>query len=45
MTCGGWREQLGAALFIRSTRRVELTPAGARLLSGARRLWLTDIGL
>ncbi|MFG3438099.1 LysR family transcriptional regulator [Nonomuraea sp. NPDC047897] len=31
-------EQLGAALFTRSTRRVELTPAGARLLSGARRL-------
>ncbi|NUW38856.1 LysR family transcriptional regulator [Nonomuraea rhodomycinica] len=31
-------EQLGAALFTRSTRRVELTPAGARLMPGARRL-------
>lgn len=30
--------QLGTALFTRSTRRVELTPAGTRLLSGARRL-------
>ncbi|MFI9840372.1 LysR family transcriptional regulator [Nonomuraea sp. NPDC051941] len=31
-------EQLGQALFTRTTRRVELTPAGTRLLSGARRL-------
>lgn len=30
--------QLGVALFVRSTRRVELTPAGAVLLEGARRL-------
>ncbi|MER6512183.1 LysR family transcriptional regulator [Nonomuraea sp. NPDC001636] len=30
--------RLGTPLFVRSTRRVELTPAGARLLPGARRL-------
>ncbi|MBN6058443.1 LysR family transcriptional regulator, partial [Nonomuraea sp. RK-328] len=31
-------DQLGVALFIRSTRRVELTPAGTRLLPAARNL-------
>ncbi|NUT40316.1 MAG: LysR family transcriptional regulator [Thermoactinospora sp.] len=31
-------DQLGVPLFARSTRRVELTPAGARLLPLARRL-------
>ncbi|MFI6482703.1 LysR family transcriptional regulator [Nonomuraea sp. NPDC050663] len=31
-------EQLGVALLVRSTRRVSLTPAGARLLDGARGL-------
>ncbi|RSN10495.1 LysR family transcriptional regulator [Nonomuraea sp. WAC 01424] len=30
--------RLGTPLFVRSTRRVELTPAGARLLPSARRL-------
>src|SRR5882672_9224191 len=30
-------EQLGMALFIRNRRKVELTPAGARLLEEARR--------
>lgn len=29
-------DQLGVALFVRSTRRVELTPAGAMLVEGAR---------
>ena len=29
--------QLGLVLFVRTTRRVELTPAGRTLLGGARR--------
>lgn len=29
---------LGIVLFVRTTRRVELTPAGARLLEGSRRV-------
>jgi DNA-binding transcriptional LysR family regulator len=33
--------QLGAPLLVRSTRRVELTPAGERFLSAARRLLAT----
>jgi DNA-binding transcriptional LysR family regulator len=33
----GLEERLGVALFLRNRRRVELTPAGARLLDEARR--------
>lgn len=34
----GLEEQLGVPLFVRTRRRVELTPAGERLLEEARRL-------
>ena len=33
----GLEEELGGPLFVRSTRRVDLTPAGAVLLDEARR--------
>jgi DNA-binding transcriptional LysR family regulator len=31
--------ELGLVLFVRTTRRVELTPAGSALLERARRAW------